>query len=75
MSQSQLIRQPTAQQSADNPLSRWNKPTVTSLEADLAYFTARLEFIGIPATINQKVQVAVFRSLIQSTTNVLNRLR
>lgn len=73
MNQSKLIRQ--APQSADSAAAKWNKPTVTSLEADLAYFNARLEFIGIPSTINQKVQVAVFRSLIQSTTNILNRLR
>lgn len=54
---------------------RWNRPTITGLEADLAYFTARIEFVGTPATINQKVQLMVFRALAQSTQRILKHLQ
>jgi hypothetical protein len=51
------------------------KLSVTALEADLAYFNARLEFIGKPITTNQKAQLTVFRLLIQFTTRILQHLR
>ena len=75
MNQSRLVRQPNSPAPAENSPGHWNRPTVTGLEADLAYFNARLEFVGIPKTINQKVQLTIFRSLIQSTTRILNHLR
>jgi hypothetical protein len=56
-------------------LGRWNKPTVTGLEADLAYFTARIELVSNPTTINQKIQLMVFRALAQSTQKILKHLQ
>jgi hypothetical protein len=74
----QLAQNINPQVVADDEYSseRWRKPTITGLEADLAYFSARLEFIGSkPKTINQRMQVAIFGSLAKSTTKILNRLR
>ncbi|KOR33560.1 hypothetical protein TI05_00355 [Achromatium sp. WMS3] len=53
----------------------WNKPTLSGLEADLSYFTARLEFIKDPVTINQRMQVNIFNALVKYTTKILNNLR
>lgn len=75
MNQSRLIRQPGSASQETYAAGRWNRPTVTGLEADIAYFNARLEFVGTPTTINQKVQLIVFRSLIQSTQRILNHLQ
>jgi hypothetical protein len=52
----------------------WGRFTVTGLEADLAYFHARLEFIGEPETINQQAQIETFRFLIQALNQTLERL-
>jgi hypothetical protein len=49
--------------------------SITGLEADLAYFHARLELIGSPTTINQRAQLAAFQLLVQSFTRILQRLR
>ena len=52
----------------------WGRLRVTALEADLAYFQARIQLIGEPATINQKAQLATFRYLIHAVGRILNRL-
>jgi hypothetical protein len=40
------------------------RKTISSLEADLAYFDARLSLIGdAPATIHQKAQIKAFTTL------------
>ena len=38
-------------------------PSVGELEADVAYFDARLSLLGRPATCYQKAQVVVYRML------------
>jgi len=53
----------------------WEGLTVTGLEADLAYFEARLELIGKPRTLNQQAQYITFRILNQSMARMLNRLK
>jgi hypothetical protein len=55
--------------------SVWTRLNVSGLEADLAYFRARLELIGAPQTINQKAQQEAFRLLTQAVGAILNRLR
>lgn len=75
MSQSQLIKPAKEQTGTQEPKTLWNKPTITNLEADLAYFNARLEFIGIPTTTNQIVQQSVFKSLAKTTANIINCMR
>jgi hypothetical protein len=39
---------------------------LANLEADVAYFQARLEFLGEPATANQRAQRKVFKLLRKS---------
>jgi hypothetical protein len=68
-------RQPGQAAQDTYSLGRWNKPTVTGLEADLAYFTARIELVSNPTTINQKIQLMVFRALAQSTQKILKHLQ
>ena len=46
-----------------------------SLEADVAYFGARLEMVGKPETSYQMAQLKVFQSLEKSLGETLNRLR
>lgn len=70
MNQSELIKPPLSRSNES-----WRKPTMTGLDADLAYFNARVEFVKTPKTINQKVQLAIFRALIHSTTKIVNNLR
>ena len=53
----------------------WERFSVSALEADIAYFQARLELIGKPGTINQKGQVTTFRNLVHAMTRILNRLK
>ena len=62
-------------QIVDGPQDPWERFTVTGLEADIAYFQARLELIGEPETINQKGQVAVFRILIHAVGRILSQLK
>lgn len=60
---------------AGNKPSPWERFSVTGLEADIAYFEARIELIGTPETINQKAQVDTFKHLEQAMGHVLNRLK
>ena len=46
-----------------------------ALEADIAYFSARLELVGHPATYHQLAQVKVYRMLSQALQETLLRLR
>lgn len=69
------IRSTPADQASDGIKDPWGRFTVTGLEADIAYFQARLELIGEPETINQKGQVAVFRILIHAVGRILSQLK
>ncbi|KOR30433.1 hypothetical protein TI04_05865 [Achromatium sp. WMS2] len=51
-----------------------SKPTISGLEADLAYFQSRVEFVANPLTTNQKIQLSVFKVLLQFTNKVFNTI-
>jgi len=55
--------------------SAWSGFSVTSLEADLAYFQARLELLGKPDTINKKAQEETFRFLLEAMNGILSKLK
>ncbi len=59
----------------DGPRQPWVRFTVTGLEADLAYFNARMELIGEPRTINQKAQIFTFKLLAEAMNIILIRLK
>jgi len=59
----------------DGSRPSWVRFTVTGLEADLAYFNARMELIGTPSTINQKAQISTFRLLDEALNRILLRLK
>jgi hypothetical protein len=46
-----------------------------ALEADLAYFGARIELVGVPKTQYQEAQLKVYRVLATSLEETLLRLR
>ena len=46
-----------------------------ALEADLAYFGARMELVGTPETYYQEAQMKVYRVLAKSLEETLQRLR
>jgi len=46
-----------------------------ALEADVAYFNARLELVGSPETYYQQAQLKVYAVLAQALQETLNRLR
>ena len=46
-----------------------------ALEADLAYFGARMELVGTPETCYQEAQLKVYRVLAKSLEETLQRLR
>ena len=46
-----------------------------ALEADLAYFSARVELVGTPETYYQSAQLKVYRVLATSLEETLLRLR
>ena len=48
---------------------------VSALEADLAYFAARLALIGNPVTQHQRAQVKTYRALEKSLAGILANLR
>ncbi len=51
------------------------KLRVSALEADLAYFAARLELLGRPVTAHQQAQMKTYRALEKAIENILKRLR
>ena len=59
----------------NGPENPWENFSITSLEADMAYFQARLEWIGEPKTINQKAQQDTFRLLMPAINKILTRLK
>jgi len=46
-----------------------------ALEADLAYFGARLELVGNPVTLYQEAQLKAYQVLAKSLEDTLQRLR
>lgn len=48
---------------------------IARLEADLAYFRARLEMIGEPTTSNQLAQQKAFKLLLEAVSAEASRLR
>ena len=55
---------------------RRRRARLARLEADMAYFQARLEFIGEPGNTNQMAQRKVFKTLHKSiASKVLNAKR
>jgi cell division septum initiation protein DivIVA len=50
------------------------KLRVSALEADLAYFAARLELIGEPVTSHQRAQIKAYRALEKALESILKRL-
>lgn len=50
---------------------RKRRTMMARMEADLAYFQARLEFIGEPASANQRAQRKLFKLLHQEIGNRL----
>lgn len=66
---------PRANETEKRPEGPWDSFSTTALEADLAYFHARLEWIGEPKTLNQKAQRDTFRLLVPAIGKILNRLK
>ena len=64
-----------ASKTKKKPEGHWDSFSITGLEADLAYFRARLEWIGEPKTLNQKAQQDTFLLLIPAISKILNRLK
>ncbi len=58
----------------DSSRLRVNLNTI-SLEADVAYFGARLELVGEPATRYQAAQLKVYKALEEALGENLNRLK
>jgi hypothetical protein len=57
---------------ADLTERKRRRTRVARLEADIAYFQARLEMIGEPATANQLTQLKAFKLLLKTvSTKVL----
>lgn len=53
-----------------------HRARIARLEADIAYFQARLEFIGDPENTNQMAQRKVFKTLHKSVASkILNAKR
>jgi hypothetical protein len=48
---------------------------VSALEADLAYFSARLALLGEPVTTHEWAQFKAYQSLEQSLKKILDQLR
>jgi len=58
------------------PIGPSTDSSIYALEADLAYFHARMEWIGKkPVTRNQKAQLHTFRVLISHVVKVVNHLK
>ncbi|MBL3599097.1 MAG: fumarate hydratase [Gammaproteobacteria bacterium (ex Lamellibrachia satsuma)] len=55
--------------------SSWIDLNPVSLEADVAYFEARLELVGTPATHYQAAQLKAYKALEVALSETLGRLR
>ena len=57
-------------------MERWRrKAHLANLEADAAYFQARLEILGEPETINQLAQRRLFVLLHEEVTDLIGKSR
>lgn len=53
----------------------WSNLSVSALEADIAYFEARLELVGEPETIHQNAQMKTYQALEKTMIETLAKLR
>jgi hypothetical protein len=59
-----------------SPLDPANRQDIPALEADLAYFEARLSLLnGLPDSLYQRAQLRTYSALEQALNDVLDRLR
>lgn len=53
----------------------WSNLSISSLEADVAYFEARVVMVGEPETVHQMAQLKAYRELEKAMIETLARLR
>ena len=53
----------------------WSNLSISSLEADVAYFEARVVLVGEPETLYQVAQLKTYRELEKAMIETLARLR
>jgi hypothetical protein len=53
----------------------WQNLSISSLEADIAYFEARVELVGKPETFHQEAQLKTYQALESAMRETLARLR
>jgi hypothetical protein len=53
----------------------WRNLSISSLEADIAYFEARVELVGKPETYHQEAQIKTYQALDTAMRETLARLR
>jgi len=53
----------------------WRNLSISSLEADIAYFEARVELVGKPETYHQEAQLKAYQALEMAMRETLARLR
>ncbi|MCF6280873.1 MAG: hypothetical protein L3J28_01490 [Candidatus Polarisedimenticolaceae bacterium] len=53
----------------------WQNLSISSLEADIAYFEARVEMVGKPETFHQQAQLKAYQALERAMRETLARLR
>ena len=59
-----------------SPLDPANRQDIPALEADLAYFEARLSLLnGLPDSLYQRAQLRTYGALEQALNDVLDSLR
>ena len=57
------------------PTTFWRNLSISSLEADIAYFEARVELVGKPETCHQEAQIKTYQALDMAMRETLARLR
>ncbi len=57
------------------PTHFWRNLSISSLEADIAYFEARVELVGKPETYHQEAQIKTYQALDIAMRETLARLR
>lgn len=57
------------------PTNFWRNLSISSLEADIAYFEARVELVGKPETYHQEAQIKTYQALDMAMRETLARLR
>lgn len=53
----------------------WRNLSISSLEADVAYFEARVELVGEPKSYHQEAQLKAYQALEMAMRETLARLR